>query len=121
MKALACASASEVRGCLPSERRCYDAPDARDDQRDDRAATFLQAITIRIAITPVVMALIWWARPRIVGHMPAAATLFAIAAITLSRRPTLDLEADQHAGQLPRHDGRQSCWISASSYRVAVG
>ena len=49
---------------------------------DDRAATFLQAITyLRIALTPVVMALIW-VGDRVSWATPAAATLFAIAAIT---------------------------------------
>ena len=49
---------------------------------DDRAATFLQAITyLRIALTPVVMALIW-VGDRVSWATPTAATLFAIAAIT---------------------------------------
>ena len=62
--------------------RCYDAPDARMTSADDRAATFLQAITyLRIALTPVVMALIW-VGDRVSWATPTAATLFAIAAIT---------------------------------------
>ena len=49
---------------------------------DDRAAAFLQAITyLRIALTPVVMALIW-VGDRVAWATPAAATLFAIAAVT---------------------------------------
>jgi CDP-diacylglycerol---glycerol-3-phosphate 3-phosphatidyltransferase len=49
---------------------------------DDRAAAFLTAITyLRIALTPVVMALIW-VGDRVSWATTTAATLFAIAAIT---------------------------------------
>jgi CDP-diacylglycerol--glycerol-3-phosphate 3-phosphatidyltransferase len=49
---------------------------------DERAAAFLTAITyLRIALTPVVMALIW-VGDRVTWATTTAATLFAIAAIT---------------------------------------
>ena len=56
--------------------------DARMTTADERAAAFLQAITyLRIALTPVVMALIW-VGDRVPWATPAAAMLFAIAAVT---------------------------------------
>jgi CDP-diacylglycerol---glycerol-3-phosphate 3-phosphatidyltransferase len=49
---------------------------------DERAAAFLTAITyLRIALTPVVMALVW-VGDRVTWATATAATLFAIAAIT---------------------------------------
>ena len=61
--------------------RCYDAAHAVSTA-DDRAAAFLTFITyLRVALTPVVMALILSA-DRWSWAIPVAATLFAVAAVT---------------------------------------
>jgi CDP-diacylglycerol--glycerol-3-phosphate 3-phosphatidyltransferase len=62
--------------------RCYDAANAVMSTADERAATFLTAITyLRIVLTPVVMALVM-AGDRVSWATPTAAVLFAIAALT---------------------------------------
>ena len=124
-KALACAVGSPRSGrSWRLKGRCYDAPDARMTSADDRAATFLQAITyLRIALTPVVMALIWVATG-CRAATPAAATLFAIAAVTdyFDGPPGSTLEADDDARATSSTRRRTSCscrrrWSSL----VAVG
>ena len=122
-EALACASAAEVRELRrgapgAAEGRCYDAVSVVRTP-DERAAAFLKAVTwLRVALTPVVMALVL-VGDRVRYAYVAAAVLFAIAAATdffdgfLARRWT----QTTILGNVPRHDRRQAARLRRAAWR----